>query len=138
MVWRHRRAVVAGKTTWAELHGRGLVLPARVRGAVGRGAMWPVTSREPKYALFAATGRAGLRDRIGGLLMMLGGLGAGDGGLGMMPGGIRRLAGRWGRRRGGSGARWWVPACRARGLAAVGCQADAVEGPRQVILLAMD
>ena len=33
---RHEKAVLAGRTTWAKLEARGLVLPARRRGCTWR------------------------------------------------------------------------------------------------------
>jgi hypothetical protein len=44
----HRRAVVAGKTTWAELERRGLVLADRAKGAAWGRAVGPITSGEAR------------------------------------------------------------------------------------------
>jgi hypothetical protein len=37
---RHRTAIAKGKTTWAKLERRGLVLPAQPRGSAWRKPLW--------------------------------------------------------------------------------------------------
>jgi hypothetical protein len=47
-IMRHRRAVVAWNTTWAELERRGSGRTGAGEGGGVAGAMWPMSSHEPK------------------------------------------------------------------------------------------
>jgi hypothetical protein len=46
-MWRHRKAIANGETTWAEVVAKGLMLPAK-RGSVGQLGFMPGPAENAK------------------------------------------------------------------------------------------